>query len=128
MSFGRIGLINFAGGRFLKLFKTLGREPSPTAIEALETAMNVWRQNLPASFHADTLRQRTPDNVWVFVLLVESYRTECLFYRAVRNFNQRNSCESSRVVQLYNDAVFELNSLVERICAYGIVQYCPLSL
>lgn len=112
----------------MKLFKTPGREPSSADIEALEIAMNDWRQNLPALFHTDTLRQRKPENVWVFVLLVESYRTECLFYRAVRNFNQRNSSESSRVAQMYDGAVFELNTLVERICAHEIVQYCPLSL
>lgn len=95
----------------------------------LETALYSWREALPPELSAETIHHWSHQNIWVLILRAMSYRLECLLYRKVRRLHGVG-CDhlTLRTLQKQQNAMLELDTILDRIIIHDLVSCCPLSM
>jgi hypothetical protein len=95
----------------------------------LEEAIFQWKRALPPELHTEIVEDWSHENVWILVLRAMSYRLEFVFYRNVRELYKPGE-ESSirRALQKQQNAMLELDAILNRIMLYNLVSSCPLSM
>lgn len=89
-----------------------------------------WRWSLPNELHLEVVRKWTTENMWIMLLKVFSYRLECLLYRALRQ--RYKACneedKAAEAARKQQNALFEVDTVIQRVFQNGIANWFPLSL
>ncbi|KAH8812472.1 hypothetical protein F5884DRAFT_855768 [Xylogone sp. PMI_703] len=78
--------------------------------------------------HTDSVGDWTTDKIWILVLKAMSCRLECVLYRNLRKISAGEEASTRRALQKQQDAMLELDSILDRIMLHDLVASCPLSL
>ncbi|EXJ66291.1 uncharacterized protein A1O5_10443 [Cladophialophora psammophila CBS 110553] len=126
--FTQAGMLANLGARFLQIFKTHGRTPAKEACQEFEKSLSSWRKALPTEMHTENVQEWSAANVWALVLRATSYRLECGFYRLLTGYDRTTGDQAVQHASLkQQNAIFELDTVIERIMLHGLIKYCPLS-
>ncbi|KAH8807487.1 fungal-specific transcription factor domain-containing protein [Xylogone sp. PMI_703] len=114
--------------QFLQAFRTPGMIPAVTASRELESALSAWRSNLPQEMRMDSIENWSCSSVWVLVLMVMSYRFECIFYRDLKKRSRLDNRELAiHHEQKQLNAMLHLDTVLEQIMLHDLTGFCPLS-
>ncbi|OAG37863.1 hypothetical protein AYO21_07969 [Fonsecaea monophora] len=118
------------GGQFIQTFRTAGVTPSEEDCLRVGNALTSWRCALPVEFHLEGVGQWTAQNIWILLIIALSYRLECILCRALRqryqSFNDHEKAQEA--AQKQENALFEVDTVIERVLQNGIAHLFPLSL
>lgn len=114
---------------FLEHFKTPGGNPTPEVARQIRNAINDWRTSLPPELQAAYIQEWNVETFWVLVLMARLYLFECVFYRTLKDSSEAQVGEIfEQAAQGLRNAMFELDTTVERIMLYEVERFCPLYL
>ncbi|KIW78553.1 hypothetical protein Z517_08391 [Fonsecaea pedrosoi CBS 271.37] len=117
-------------GQFIQTFRTAGVTPSEEDCLRVGNALTSWRCALPVEFHLQGVGQWTAQNIWILLIIALSYRLECILCRALRqryqSFNDHEKAQEA--AQKQENALFEVDTVIERVLQNGIAHLFPLSL
>lgn len=102
--------------------------PSEEACREVEKSLLDWRRSLPAELFPEGVHHWTVENVWILLLMAMSYRLECILYRTLGKHPTADAASIQRAAQRQQNAMFELDTVIERIMQNQVAQFCPLSL
>jgi len=79
--------------------------------------------------HTETVEEWSVETFWILVLRAMSYRLECVLYRTLRELYRAGGGEHlmHRALQKQQNAMLELDTIIDRIMLYDLVSSCPLS-
>ncbi|KAK6365164.1 hypothetical protein LTS17_011396 [Exophiala oligosperma] len=122
--------LSVISAKFIQTFRTAGVTPSQDACTRVEDALMDWRWSLPNELHLEVVRKWTTENMWIMLLKVFSYRLECLLYRALRQ--RYKACneedKAAEAARKQQNALFEVDTVIQRVFQNGIANWFPLSL
>ena len=122
------GLTLWQASKFLQTFMSPGAAPSSFAAKDLEHAIRTWRRSLPDDMRTDSVQDWSSNNVWIFVLMMMSYRLECIFYRTLRERGgPNNSSSTSQAEQRQLSAMLQLDTVMDQLVLNDLAAVCPLS-
>ena len=117
------------GAQFLDLFRSLGQVPTKEDCLRLEHTLFDWRQSLPYDLHVEGVQEWSSVNVWVLVLQMRVFLTECIFHRSVRKlFWHQDADFARRAEKRLHHATFEMDTILDRILLCDVARWCPLFL
>jgi hypothetical protein len=98
----------------------------------LTFSLTSWRASLPEVLQLRSTQLGTRDDeIWPSILLATSYRLECILYRTLCKQQQRadsSPAEYTTMKQRLHAAMFELDTVIGRVTAYGMLPCVNLSL
>jgi hypothetical protein len=77
----------------------------------------------------EEIQEWSVDNFWILVLLAKSYHFECVSYRAVKErCDLTTDSLSRRSAMRLQNAMFELNTTIDRTLLHRVASFCPVFL
>ncbi|EXJ66163.1 uncharacterized protein A1O5_10779 [Cladophialophora psammophila CBS 110553] len=94
----------------------------------LEGSLATWRMQLPAEMRTEGVYDWCQTNIWPLVLMARCYLLECIVYRVLRDsFRASGDAPlADRSARRLQTAMFELDSILDRIMLHNLARYCPL--
>ncbi|RFU27849.1 hypothetical protein B7463_g8504, partial [Scytalidium lignicola] len=114
--------------QYIESFRAPNSTRLGSACGELEQAISQWRRSLPAELHTDSVGDWTTDEIWILVLKAMSYRLECVLYRNLKELCAGEENSSRRALQKQQDAMLELDAILDRVMLHDLVASCPLAL
>ncbi|KAJ0418323.1 fungal-specific transcription factor domain-containing protein [Aspergillus carlsbadensis] len=106
------------------------RVPSPVAQNYrprdFEHELVQWRKALPYELRPESVTAWTHDNHWILVLRAMSYRFESVLWREERKLHDFD--EGRTMLRKQQDAMLELDMILERFMLHNLVELCPFSM
>jgi len=119
------------GAQYVEISRDTEPAASDEAWLQLEETLLRWRKDLPTEMHIERVHEWSVSNIWPLVLLARSYLLECIMYRMIRNNHRAASGVSTpiaRAIRRLPTAIFELDTIVDRIMLHDLARFCPLYL
>ncbi|KAH8697529.1 hypothetical protein BGW36DRAFT_378847 [Talaromyces proteolyticus] len=115
------------GGKLSLLIAQFWQRFSSTPLDAcytqLTVAMDSWRESLPPSFRTPAIQETSVVNTWNLILMARGYVCECIMHRMIIRSAGTNESLRLRAGQKLSSALFELNTIIDRIMNQNTGQF-----
>jgi hypothetical protein len=114
---------------YLDSFETTDQTFLETKARSIQADLSHWRSTLPPELQLAHIQQWNVANFWVLVLMVRAYLFECLLFRKLAETTESQGNRTSQIAsEGLRIAMFELDTVIERLVLYDLAKFCPLYL